>query len=155
VPASNIDPIRSEPPALLPHREDTHPLGCHNPPTADTAVFDKHGEVLVPGMGYARAADGTCSATTLRPHRDEWTKAGAIGHLVIAVLRAYDRMADLEPDDPAADGCTTNAPSGGECAARPPADPGKQGIKRPQLTEADSRGRRNINWLPVQPRLPP
>ncbi|MFF1628782.1 transposase [Streptomyces sp. NPDC058272] len=133
VPASIIDPIRSEFLALLPHREDTHPLGCHNPRIADTVVFDKLVEVLVSGMGYERVADGTCSATTLRRRRDEWIEAGVIGHLVIAVLRAYDR---LELEDLAADGCITKAPSGGECARRSPVDRGKQGIKRSQLTDA-------------------
>jgi hypothetical protein len=95
VPASIIDPIRAECLALLPDREDTHPLGCHNPRIADAIVFDKLVLVLLSGIGYERVADATCSATTIRRRRDEWIAAGIIGHLVLAVLRAYDQMAGL------------------------------------------------------------
>ncbi|MFD3554421.1 IS5 family transposase [Streptomyces goshikiensis] len=136
VPASIIDPIRAEFLALLPDREDAHPLGCHNPRIADAIVFDELVHVLVSGMGYERVADATCSATTIRRRRVEWIAAGVIGHLVLAVLRAYDRMAGLQLEELSADGCITKAPSGGECAGRSPVDRGKQGRKRSQLTDA-------------------
>jgi transposase len=135
VPASIIVPIRQEFLALLPDRVDGHPLGCHNPRIADAVVFDKLILALVSGMGYERVADVTCSATTIRRRRDEWIGAGVAGHLVIAVLRAYDRMAGLELEELAADGCITKAPAGGECAGRSPVDRGKQGLKRSQLTD--------------------
>lgn len=57
------------------------------------------------------------------------------GHLVLAVLRAYNRMVGLELEELSADGCITKAPSGGECAGKSPVDRAKQGIKRSQLTE--------------------
>ncbi|GGT85081.1 hypothetical protein GCM10010289_00800 [Streptomyces violascens] len=88
VPASVIDPIREEFLALLPDREDAHPLSCHRPRIADETVFDKLVLVLVlvlalvSGMGHERVADKSCSATTIRRRRDEWIGAGAIGHLV-------------------------------------------------------------------------
>lgn len=98
-------------------------------------VFDKLILALVSGMGYERVADETCSATTLRRRRDEWIEAGVAGHLVIAVLRAYDHMAGLDLEELSADGCIAKAPSGGECAGRSPVDRGKQGTKRSQLTD--------------------
>ncbi len=48
------------------------------------------------GMGYERVADATCSPTTLRRRRDEWTAAGA-GEVALhlAALSAYDPMIGL------------------------------------------------------------
>jgi hypothetical protein len=62
--------------ALLPTRQDTHPLGCHRSRIPDRIVFDKLIQVLVFGCGYRRLADHTCSATTLRRRRDEWIALG-------------------------------------------------------------------------------
>ena len=135
VPASIIDPIREEFLRLLPARPDSHPLGCHNPRIADAVVFDRLVLALVSGMGYERVADRACSATTIRRRRDEWIEAGVIGHLLLAVLRAYDQMVGLELEDLAADGCITKAPSGGRCAGKSPVDRGKQGTKHSQLTD--------------------
>ncbi|MFE2600558.1 IS5 family transposase [Streptomyces sp. NPDC059396] len=135
VPASIIDPIREEFLRLIPARPDSHPLGCHNPRIADAVVFDRLVLALVSGMGYERVADRACSATTIRRRRDEWIEAGVIGHLLLAVLRAYDQMVGLELEDLAADGCITKAPSGGQCAGKSPVDRGKQGTKRSQLTD--------------------
>jgi hypothetical protein len=73
-------------------------------------------------MGYERVADEACSATAIRRRRDEWIKAGVLGHLVLVVLRAYDQMVGLELEDLVADGCITKAPSGGECAGKSPVD---------------------------------
>jgi hypothetical protein len=107
---------------LLPDRQDTHPLGCHNPRIEDAVVFDRLVLALVSGMGYERFADEACSATTIRRGRGEWIEAGVAGHLVLAVLRTYDRMVGLELEALSADGCTTKAPSGGECAGKSPVD---------------------------------
>jgi hypothetical protein len=56
--------------------------------------------------------------------------------LRLAALAAYDRMIGLELKRLAADGCQTQAPSGGECAGKSPVDRAKQGVKHSQLTEA-------------------
>ncbi|MGX1977119.1 transposase [Streptomyces kronopolitis] len=135
VPALIIDPIRAEFLALLPQWEDRHPLGCRNPRIPDAVVFGKLVLVLVSGMGYERVADASCSARTLRRRRDEWIAAGVLGHLVLAVLRAYDQMVGLGLANLAVEGCITKSPSGGDCTGRSPVDRGKQGIKRSQLTD--------------------
>jgi hypothetical protein len=57
--------------ALLPVRQDAHPLGCHRPRIADAVVFNKLIEALVFGARYERIADSSCSATTMRRRRDE------------------------------------------------------------------------------------
>ncbi len=123
VPASIITPIREEFLASLPDRKDAHPLGCHNPRIPDGIVFDRIILALVSGMGYERVADEACSATTIRRRRDEWIEASVIGHLILAVLAAYDQMVGLHLEELAADGCITKAPSGGDCAGRNP-EPG-------------------------------
>ncbi|WP_434481902.1 transposase [Streptomyces sp. NBC_01340] len=135
VPDSILAPIRQEFLALLPDRQVSHPLGCHRPRISDAVVFDRLVLALVSGMGYERVADAACSATTIRGRRDEWIEAGVLGHLVLTVLRAYDRMVGLDLENLAADGCITKAPSGGECAGKSPVDRGKRGLKRSQLTD--------------------
>lgn len=135
VPSCILAPIRDQFLALLPVREDQHPLGCHNPRISDALVFDRLVQVLVFGCGYERAADKHCSATTLRRRRDEWIAAGVMETLRVIALAAYDRMIGLELDRLSADGCITKAPSGGECAGKSPVDRAKLGLKRSQLTE--------------------
>lgn len=135
VPPCILAPIRDQFLALLPVREDRHPLGCHNPRISDALVFDRLVQVLVFGCGYERAADEHCSATTLRRRRDEWIAAGVMETLRLIALAAYDRMIGLELDLLSADGCITKAPSGGECAGKSPVDRAKLGMKRSQLTD--------------------
>ncbi|MEU4116140.1 IS5 family transposase [Kitasatospora sp. NPDC028055] len=135
VPSRILDPIRSQFLALLPVREDRHPLGCHNPRISDALVFDRLVQVLVFGCGYERVADHLCSATTLRRRRDEWIATGVMETLRLLVLASYDRMIGLELGHLSADGCITKAPSGGECAGKIPADRAKLGMKRSQLTD--------------------
>jgi transposase len=135
VPSCIIDPLRDQFLALLPVREDHHPLGCHNPRIPDAVVFDKLIEALVSGMGYERVADRTCSATTIRRRRDEWIALGLAEQLRVITLAAYDQMIGLQLDRLSADGCITKAPSGGECAGKSPVDRAKQGTKRSQLTD--------------------
>ncbi|MFG2915096.1 IS5 family transposase [Kitasatospora sp. NPDC048298] len=134
-PSCILDPIRDQFLALLPVREDRHPLGCHNPRISDTVVFDRLVQVLVFGCGYERAADANFSATTLRRRRDEWIAAGVMEDLRLLALAAYDRMIGLELDRLSADGCNTKAPSGGECAGKNPVDRAKLGLRRSQLTD--------------------
>jgi hypothetical protein len=57
LPPSVLEPLWDHFAALLPHRDDTHPLGCHRPRIPDRVVFDKHIQVLVFGCGYRRIAD--------------------------------------------------------------------------------------------------
>jgi transposase len=131
VPSSIIEPIWDQFAALLPPREAPHPLGCHRRRIPDRVVFDKLVQVLVFGCAYARIADATCSATTLRRRRDEWIAAG-----VIEALHAYDRMIGLGLDDVAVACCLTKAPCGGETAGRSPVDRGKLGLKRSVAVDA-------------------
>lgn len=130
VPSSIIEPIWDQFSALLPTRDVRHPLGCHRGRIPDRVVFDKLVQVLVFGCAYARIADATCSATTLRRRRDEWIAAGVMEALQALVLAAYDRMIGLVLEDVAVDCCMTKAPCGGEVAGRSPVDRGKQGLKR-------------------------
>ena len=136
VPSSIIEPIWDQFAALLPTHEAPHPLGCHRRRIPDRLVFDKLVQVLVFGCAYARIADATCSATTLRRRRDEWIAAGVIETLHAFVLAAYDRMIGLVVDDVAIDCCITKAPCGGEVAGRSPVDRGKQGLKRSVAVDA-------------------
>lgn len=130
-----IDPIWEQFAALLPERQETHPLGCHNPRIPEKVVFDKLVQVLVFGCAYERIADESCSATTLRRRRDEWINAGVMESLQQIVLDAYDGMIGLDLSDIAVDGCITKAPCGGEKAGRSPVDRGKQGLKRSTVVD--------------------
>jgi transposase len=135
VPSSVIEPIWVEFAALIPPHLDPHPLGCHRPRIADRVVFDKLVQTLVFGAAYARVADDTCSATTIRTRRDEWIQAGIFDALEQACLDAYDRMIGLDLGNLAVDGCIVKAPCGGEAAGKSPVDRGKQGTKRSVLIE--------------------
>jgi transposase len=136
LPSSVLEPLWVQVAALLPTRQDTHPLGCHRPRIPDQIIFDKLIQVLVFGCGFQRIADHTCSATTLRRRRDEWIALGLAERVRLAVLAAYDRLLGLELAHLAVDGCITKAPCGGEVAGRSPVDRGKQGLKRSVVTEA-------------------
>jgi transposase len=136
LPSSILEPLWVQVAALLPTRQDTHPLGCHRPRIADRVIFDKLIQVLVFGCGYRRIADHSCSATTLRRRRDEWIRAGVADQLALLVLAAYDRMHGLELEQLAVDGCTTKAPCGGQVAGPSPVDRRKQGLKRSVAVEA-------------------
>jgi transposase len=136
LPSCIVEPLWDQFHALLPQREDTHPLGCHRPRIPDRVIFDKLIQVLVFGCGYRRIDDHTCSASTLRRRRDEWIAAGLAEQLHLLVLAAYDRMIGLQLDNVAVDGCITKAPCGGQVAGRSPVDRGKQGLKRSVAAEA-------------------
>ena len=135
LPSSIIEPLWDQFAALLPEREVFHPWGCHRPRIADRVVFDKLIQVLVYGIGYAKAADATCSATTIRDRRDEWIAAGAFTGLEQAALEAYDRIVGLDLEDVAVDGCIVKAPCGGDAAGKSPVDRGKQGTKRSLMVD--------------------
>ena len=135
LPSSVLEPLWVQIAALLPTRQDTHPLGCHRPRIPDRIVFDKLIQVLVFGCGYRRIADHTCSATTLRRRRDEWITAGVAEQLRLLVLAAYDGLFGLELEHLAVDGCITKAPCGGQVAGPSPVDRRKQGLKRSVAVE--------------------
>lgn len=135
VPSWLIDPIWDQFGALIPPVIDTHPLGCHNPRIPDRIVFDKLMQVLVFGISYAKIADSTCSATTIRTRRDEWITAGIFSGLEQLCLDAYDKIVGLDLDDITVDGCLVKAPCGGEAAGRSPVDRGKLGTKRSLMTD--------------------
>ncbi|MDQ2740641.1 MAG: IS5 family transposase [Actinomycetota bacterium] len=136
VPSFIIDPVWDQFRVLLPERLDSHPLGCHRPRIGDRIVFDKLVQVLVFGVAYAKIADTTCSATTIRGRRDEWIVGGVFERLEQLCLEAYDRIVGLQLQDVSVDGCLVKAPCGGEAAGKSPVDRGKQGTKRSLLTDA-------------------
>ena len=132
-----IEPIWEQFAVLLPKREETHPLGCHNPRIPERVIFDKLVQVLVFGCAYERIADEECSATTIRRRRDEWIASGVMEQLQEIVLDAYDRMIGLDLSDVTVDCCITKAPCGGQKAGKSPVDRGKQGIKRSVVVDAN------------------
>ena len=138
IPPYIIEPIWQQFSALLPERKTSHPLGCHRPRIPERVIFEKLVEVLVFGCAYKKIADGSCSATTLRDHRDEWIELGVIERLREMALEAYDRAIGLELSELAVDCCITKAPCGGERAGRSPVDRGKRGLKRSVVV--DGRG---------------
>lgn len=123
------DPIGGQFSALLPRRAVAHPFGCHRPRVPGRVGFDKLVQVQVFDGAYWRIADVTWSATTLR-RRDEWIAAGVMERLHTLVLNANDRMIGLELAEVVVDGCSIEAPCGGEVAGRNPVDRGKQGFNR-------------------------
>lgn len=135
LPSFILEPVWDQFAALLPERVVAHPLGCHRPRIPDRVVFDKLVQVLVLGAAYAKIADATCSATTIRDRRDEWIAAGIFERLEQACLDAYDRIVGLDLTNLVVDGCITKAPCGGQAAGRSPVDRGKQGTKRSLLTD--------------------
>jgi transposase len=132
-----IEPIWVQFEALLPPHVDTHPWGCHNPRIPDRVVFDKLVAKLVFGGSYAKHADGTCSATTIRTRRNTWITAGVFERLEQIVLSAYDRIVGLDLADITVDGQITKAPCGGESAGKSPVDRGKLGIKWSRMTDGN------------------
>jgi len=135
LPSFLIEPLWVQFCALLPP-PPAHPLIGHRPRVADRVVFDKLIQVLVFGAAYARIADRTCSATTLRRRRDEWMQLAVAIRLEWRVRDAYDRMIGLQLGDLSVDGCITMAPCGGELGGPSPVDRAKQGMKISTVVDA-------------------
>ena len=67
-------------------------------------IFDKLIQVLVFGCGYRRIADASCSATTLRRRRDEWTPWAWPSSSTSSPWRPMTGAYGLEPEHLAIDG---------------------------------------------------
>ena len=137
LPSFIIDPIWCQFTTLIPPVIDIHPLRCHRPRIPDRIIFDKLIQVLVLGASYAKIADSTCSATTLRPRRDEWISAGIFEKLEQICLEFYDRIIGLDLTNLSVDGCIVKAPCGGEAAGKSPVDRGKLGTKRSLMVDGN------------------
>jgi hypothetical protein len=141
VPSCLFEPLWSQLAALLPERprvDPAHPLGCHRPRVPDRVVFAHVVAALVHGSGYERVASPGCSDRTIRRRVKQWAALGLMERLHTLALEQYDRLIGLELEHLCADGCTTQAPGGGQRAGRSPVDRGKQGLKRATVT--DGRG---------------
>jgi hypothetical protein len=93
---------------------------------------------------YQAIADTTCSATTIRNHRDEWIRLGVLAKRKQIALESYDRIVGLVLEQIAVDGSITKAPGGGEVAGR--SRTSEPGTRRPRPR---SRG------VPPRPRRGP
>ena len=85
--------------ALIPPREDNHPLGCHRPRIFDRLCFRGILIRLVTGCSWAAAEqllDKAVSDTTLRTRRDEWVTAGVFDALATEAVETYDRIYGLD-----------------------------------------------------------
>lgn len=98
-------------------------------------ILDKLVQVLVFGAAYAKIADHTCSATTIRTRRDEWITGGVFARLEQLALEAYDHIVGLDLEQITVDGCIVKAPCGGAAAGKSPVDRGELGTKRSVLTD--------------------
>lgn len=118
--------------ALLPEREDNHPLGCHNPRIGDQVCFRGILIRLVTGCSWTTAEwllDYQVSDTTLRARRDEWVRAGVFDSLATEAVEAYDRICGLDLEEVSVDGSSHKAPSGGSGTGKNPCDRAKLGWK--------------------------
>ncbi len=118
--------------ALLPVREETHPLGCHRRRVSDRLCFEGILIRLVLGCSWEdaeRLLRHEVSDTTLRNRRDEWIHAGVFDALVEEAVAGYDRIVELDLTDVCIDASQAKARCGGEGTGRNPTDRGKTGWK--------------------------
>ena len=118
--------------ALLPEREDNHPMGGHRPRIPDRVCFEGILIRLVTGCSWVTAEHllgGAVSDTTLRARRDEWTDAGVFDAVVSEALAGYDRIVGLDLSDVPVDGSQHKAPAGGQGTGKNPCDRPKSGWK--------------------------
>ena len=117
--------------ALLPVREETHPLG-HRRRVSDRLCFEGILIRLVLGCSWEdaeRLLRHEVSDTTLRNRRDEWIHAGVFDALVEEAVAGYDRIVELDLTDVCIDASQAKARCGGEGTGRNPTDRGKTGWK--------------------------
>jgi len=118
--------------ARLPPRDESHPLGCHNPRIDDRVCFEGILIRLVTGCSWEdaeRLAPGQVSDTTLRARRDEWIAAGVFDAVADEAIAAYDRIIELDLSEVAVDGSQHKAPCGGPGTGKNPTDRAKLGWK--------------------------
>ena len=118
--------------ALIPSREDNHPMGGHRPRIPDRICFQGILIRLVTGCLWVSAEHllgGAVSDTTLRARRDEWTDAGLFDVVVTEALAAYDRIIGLDLSDVSVDGSQHKAPCDGQGTGKNPCNRAKSGWK--------------------------
>lgn len=142
IPSWVIGPIWDQFAALYPAAIGTHPSGCYHPYIADRVVFDKRAHLMVFGVAYAKIADTTCSATTIRTRHDKWTTAGIFHDLETGM------SGDVRPDRPAGPRehhrprVPVLAQCGGQAARLPRSTAANKGTKRSLMTDPHQvRGR--------------
>lgn len=116
----------------LPEREDTHPLGCHNPRIPDRVCFEGILIRLVTGCSWVtteRLLGGRVSDTTLRARRDEWIAAGVFDGLVTEAIEGYDRIVGLDLTETAVDGLATQSALRRGWYRQKPHSPGETGLE--------------------------
>jgi len=126
---------------LLPHPDDTHPLGCHRQRVSDLVCFRGILIRLVTGSSWQdieAIMNFVVSDTTLRARRDEWIAAGVFERLEAEARAGYDRIIGLDLGHVAIDGSIHKAPCGGEGTGKSPVDRAKLGWK--WSVAADARG---------------
>jgi transposase len=124
--------------ALLPIRNETHPLGCHRPRASDRDCFEVMLVRMVTGCSWVDAEQvcgGKVSDTTARARRDEWIEASVFDDLVAEALAAYDKIIGLDLTEVALDGSLHKSPAGGQGTGKNPTDRGKLGWKWSILTD--------------------
>ena len=127
-----VDAVWAAIESLLPPRQDTHPLGCHNPRISDRVCFEGILIRLVTGCSWETTEQlmgHVVSDTTLRTRRDEWVAAGVFDRLASEALAAHDRIIGLDLSEVSVDGSQHKAPCGGEGTGRNPCDRAKLGWK--------------------------
>jgi hypothetical protein len=136
LPSSILEPLWVQVAALLPARQDAHPVGCHRPtsPTGLSSTSSSNSWCL---------AAATAASPTRPARRPPCAAAATSGSTPASLtdgtrlaLAAYDRMHGLELEHLAVDGRITKAPYGGQVAGPSQVDRRNQGLKRSVATEA-------------------
>lgn len=142
-----VDAIWAAVEPLLPHRNETHPLGCHRPRVPDRLCLWGILIRLVTGSSWVdieAILEHAVSDTTLRARRDEWITAGVFDQLAVEAEAAYDRIVGLDLTDVSIDGSLHKAPYGGEDTGPNPTDRAKLGWK---WSVASERAGIPIGWV--------
>ncbi len=127
-----VDAVWAAIESWLPPRQQTHPLGCHNPRISDRVCFEGILIRLVTGCSWETTEQlmgHVVSDTTLRTRRDEWVAAGVFDRLASEALAAHDRIIELDLSEVSVDGSQHKAPCGGEGTGPNPTDRAKLGWK--------------------------
>ena len=132
--------------ALIPPREDNHPLGCHRPRISDRLRFRGILIRLVTGCSWVASEqllDKAVSDTTLRTRRDEWVAAGVFDALATEAIEAYDRIYGLDLGE------TTGRQLSSQSALRRPGNrekPHRPGKTRLEMVPGNRPQRYPLGW---------